>query len=358
MRWIPVRLLPVLAVLVVAGTASAADGVLEINQACATTTGCFSGDTAGFPVQITASGSYILTGALEPPDQNTGGILIGEDSITIDLNGFGILYPGPGCESGPCPVGLGAGIDYSPASMGSRVTVRNGSVRNAGADGIRLRHFPHVEGVAISNVAGSGLVMGGEGIIRANRITRVGGDGINAGTSTIVSENAISFSGLATSGQDLVGGVPTAGNYCRDGSCSRVPRLRYYLTTGLFKGSEADEDGTCAEGFHFASLWEILDTSNLRYDTDLGHTEDDSGEGPPNVAAAGAGWVRTGQAAATGVAGSGAGLFNCSNWTESSGGAGSAAIPQEDWTLAKPISPWTLTSWDCGFTVRVWCVED
>ncbi len=33
----------------------AVDGVLEINQACAVNTGCFAGDTAGFPV-IIASG--------------------------------------------------------------------------------------------------------------------------------------------------------------------------------------------------------------------------------------------------------------------------------------------------------------
>jgi len=30
----------------------AVDGVLEINQTCATHTGCFAGDTPGFPVGI------------------------------------------------------------------------------------------------------------------------------------------------------------------------------------------------------------------------------------------------------------------------------------------------------------------
>ena len=39
--------------------------MVEINQACALSTGCFSGDTAGFPVTIdgTAGPSYRLTGA-------------------------------------------------------------------------------------------------------------------------------------------------------------------------------------------------------------------------------------------------------------------------------------------------------
>ena len=32
--------------------ASASDGVLEINQTCATQTGCFPGDSAGFPVTL------------------------------------------------------------------------------------------------------------------------------------------------------------------------------------------------------------------------------------------------------------------------------------------------------------------
>ena len=41
-----------------------------------------------------------------------------------------------------------------------------------------------------------------------------------------------------------------------------------------------------------ASLGEIHDTSNLRYDTDLGLTLADSGFGPPIVF----GWIRTGGA--------------------------------------------------------------
>ena len=44
--------------------ALAVDGVLEINQACAESTGCFAGDSPGFPVTIQDPGSYRLTGAL------------------------------------------------------------------------------------------------------------------------------------------------------------------------------------------------------------------------------------------------------------------------------------------------------
>jgi hypothetical protein len=40
----------------------------------------------------------------------------------------------------------------------------------------------------------------------------------------------------------------------------------YYLTQGMYNGADADGTdgngaGVCAEGYHFASLWEILDPS-------------------------------------------------------------------------------------------------
>ena len=44
--------------------ALAVDGVLEINQTCAVQTGCFAGDSPGFPVTITQPGSYRLTSNL------------------------------------------------------------------------------------------------------------------------------------------------------------------------------------------------------------------------------------------------------------------------------------------------------
>ena len=55
-----------LLLLALAGPVLAVDGVLEINHTCAVQTGCFSGDTAGYPVTIdgTAGRSYRLTGDL------------------------------------------------------------------------------------------------------------------------------------------------------------------------------------------------------------------------------------------------------------------------------------------------------
>jgi len=84
----------------------------------------------------------------------------------------------------------------------------------------------------------------------------------------------------------------------------------YYLTQGTYNGAEADGTdgngaGVCASGYHFASLWEILDPSNLKYNTTLGYTQADSGQGPPTNAL---GWVRTGYLSNTSTT---AGQGNC-----------------------------------------------
>jgi len=68
----------------------------------------------------------------------------------------------------------------------------------------------------------------------------------------------------------------------------------YYLTQSTYQGNETLT--ACASGYHFASLWEILDPSNLKYDTDLGMVRDDSGQGPPSYVE---GWVRTGYYSST-----------------------------------------------------------
>ena len=71
--------------LALATSAIASDGVLEINQTCAGQTGCFAGDAAGFPVTISASGSYRLTSNLTVPNENTEGIVVSANDVGIDL---------------------------------------------------------------------------------------------------------------------------------------------------------------------------------------------------------------------------------------------------------------------------------
>jgi len=59
---------------------------------------------------------------------------------------------------------------------------------------------------------------------------------------------------------------------------NRDTRKSYYVTKTSHDGSEALT--ACAEGYHMASLWEIFDTSNLRYNTQLGATAPRFGSRP------------------------------------------------------------------------------
>ncbi len=132
----------------------------------------------------------------------------------------------------------------------------------------------------------------------------------------------------------------------------------YYLTQSTYNGAEADGTdgngaGVCASGYHFASLWEILDPSNLKYDTDLGYTQDDSGQGPPSMSW---GWVRTGASASISIT---PGSGNCGVWTSSSSDYGGtiAQLPS-NWGAGQDIHVWEVDSAFCSNYLFVWCVAD
>jgi hypothetical protein len=138
---------------------------------------------------------------------------------------------------------------------------------------------------------------------------------------------------------------------------SAAPARAFYLTQGTFDGSQALT--ACAAGYHMASLWEIHEPSNLRYDTTLGLTEDDSGSGPPQGHY---GWARTGRSASS--SGQFPGVGNCNAWSSNaSTDFGSAVVLSADWNgianPSSPISPWQAQPFDCGTNAaRVWCVQD
>ena len=136
-----------------------------------------------------------------------------------------------------------------------------------------------------------------------------------------------------------------------------IAMRRYYLTTGGYDGSQADGSdgngaGVCAAGYHFASLWEILDPSNLEYNTNLGTTADDSGKGPPTMY--GWGWVRTGYSS---DGGSTPGSANCYGW-DSTSGKGTNVTLSARWGVDENMSVWRVAADDCTFVLSVWCVED
>lgn len=112
----------------------------------------------------------------------------------------------------------------------------------------------------------------------------------------------------------------------------------------------------CASGYHMASLWEILDVSNLTYDYDhpAAHTKADSGHGPPSYWY---GWVRTGFFSSGSTT---AGTGNCQNWSDTTAANSGVSVRlSRTWESAPgDISTWDATSFTCNFSGPVWCVGD
>jgi len=147
-------------------------------------------------------------------------------------------------------------------------------------------------------------------------------------------------------------------DHARDSPLASSASMRgYYLTKTLHNGAEADGTdgngaGVCAEGYHFASLWEIVDPSNLKYDTARGKTKADSGQGPLSGTI---GWVRTGYVSNNGTT---AGQANCAAWSGTSGNGTRARLPS-DWTAGgQDIHVWEVGTTSCGASTYVWCVAD
>ena len=150
-------------------------------------------------------------------------------------------------------------------------------------------------------------------------------------------------------------------DYAQDRPLAASAGLRgYYLTQGTYNGADADGTdgngaGVCADGYHFASLWEILDPSNLKYDTDLGMVRDDSGQGPPTFSFFG-GWMRTGYFPNTSNT---PGMGNCNAWSSSSDSDwGTYARLPHDWPAEQDIHVWEVYAPWCNVNRYVWCVAD
>ncbi len=225
-------LLWMLLVLALASPALAVDGVGEINQTCATQTGCFSGDSAGFPVTITTSGSYRLTSRLVLPNENTDGILVSTSAVSIDLNGFEIAGPVT-CSGGPIVCtpasGTGSAIDRSISTIRG-ISVKNGVVTGVGSIGIRVGEQSEVTGVRVRWCAATGITTGNNAIIRGNTVYQNGGDGIFTGIGATVVENSVY--------QNLLDGIETnAGAMISNNSAS------FNAATGIDAGSASTVTG-------------------------------------------------------------------------------------------------------------------
>ena len=169
-----------------------------------------------FPIVISQPGSYRLGSNLVVPDANTTAIKVESRDVTIDLNGFAILGPTvcTGIPVSCTSTGAGSGITATGnAGKRENVTVRNGTIRGMGTDGVNLSEQSTVSDLrAISN-GNNGIVgnqqskivgnvasgNGNRGITTAARsivtgnIANENGIGINMASEGVVSGNAVSF---------------------------------------------------------------------------------------------------------------------------------------------------------------------
>jgi hypothetical protein len=147
-----------------------------------------------------------------------------------------------------------------------------------------------------------------------------------------------------------------------DADAKQKKLRKFYLTVNQFDGNEALT--ACAGGYHMASMWEILDVTNLRYVTTLGFTRDDSGFGPPafnqvDLVVTGIGWIRTGSVSFSG--GSGQIVTpNCFAYTDDTDSTSGATIGLTPFWGDEPsaIGPWIVIVSTCDKTHNVWCVQD
>lgn len=213
--------------------ARAGDGVVELNQTCATQTGCLAGDAAGFPITLVASGSYRLTSNLVVPDANTSGISVATSDVSIDLGGFTIRGPVV-CSGNPlvCTPNTGTGVGVGAPLP--RVTVRDGEVVGLASglslsgdslvshviaatnrlNGIQVTSGSAVADCVASDNGGSGIFLVGNGVIRDSSATGNGSAGISAGNNAAIRGNASSNNGGAGITTGI--GASIVGNSVRD----------------------------------------------------------------------------------------------------------------------------------------------
>ena len=213
-------LLVIMLFLTLSAPALAGDGVLEINQACATQAGCFPGDVSGFPVTITQSGSYRLTGNLTPP-LNATAIDITANAVVVDLGGFAITGPNA-CTGAPinnCTVNFGNSGIHANYLGQFAITIRDGSIIGMGGDAINTARLDFtssatvVEDVfATANGGNSAIQVGTLSRVSRCRVNQNRSQGILVGAFSLADENIL----YANGGRGLVFDNPGGGEALRN----------------------------------------------------------------------------------------------------------------------------------------------
>jgi len=317
-RWLGVALLAGLLLCGLAGTASAGDGILEINQSCVAV-GCFAGDAPGWPVTLDGGGSYRLTSDLDIYEPGNA-IEILADGTTLDLAGFGIRFctdtaPGFAC------LYLGSGDGISGAGA-LDVTVRNGVVQGFLGWGVYLGARARVEGLVVRANGDGGIRVGTNSLVEANRI------GFNQGPGALLSLGTGWGRNVLVSNSPDFSGAPVeiTPNVCGNETCIWQGPRRYYMTSNSVP--EDDVETACVAGFRPAYPAELHDPSSLHYDAALGRS---AGSALQDVD----GWVR--------------GLCSRAHWDTRFFAA--TGEPEENgWKVLHSVA--------CNVSSPVWCIEE
>lgn len=245
-------------------------------------------------------------------------------------------------------------VDDGIESTGFGSVIRSTAARGNGGNGVSVSADGSViEDVVTSTNGVDGIVSTSGTVIKRVTAANNGGNGISAtGFGSLVSDsNARGNNGygifLGSASSRYRGNVSTANGQvdsCGGGVCTGG--RRFYLTKTTHDGAGTLQ--ACRTGFHMAALFEIFDTTTLRYDHIYGATTLDSGLGPPVDKE---GRIRNG---------SDSGGSSCYSWTTNeSGPRGTTAEITRTWeSPADEVSPWNVNNQPCRFFFPVWCVED
>jgi hypothetical protein len=154
------------------------------------------------PYTIASPGSYVLTSSLVAPAGYTGsGIIVSANDVTIDLNGFALI----GAAGAPLTA---HGIAANSAPLKENFTVRNGSIRGWGGDGISAlqTHGVIVEDIRASDNGEDGIVVGTSAVVRDCVVADNADVGITAGDASMIRACAASGNtwGIGTLGRTTV----------------------------------------------------------------------------------------------------------------------------------------------------------
>lgn len=207
--------------LCLAGSAHAADGVIELSQHCAVITGCGGSDLPGFPILLTTKGSYRLTTNLfvDDPAVAISAITMVADYSTLDLRGFEVRGAAA-CTGAPAVCRPTAATASGISVSGTGVMIGNGKVRGFNT-GVSLVRSGVIERIDASENVSTGITVS----FATSRVSdciasRNGGNGFSGGNASGGLLERLTAEGNGGYGVSIVrpGWIVTGASLRRNGS--------------------------------------------------------------------------------------------------------------------------------------------